>query len=300
MGDPGSRARARRRVRRRDSSLLLDGDRDDVRRARRRARRARRGRRGLLPRRRTRASGATACSTPACSSRSSGSRSSTTCGPRCSPARPSAEELLALARQLRDEDDLVVWRVLVSVLRGTVAARRRRRARPAAGRGRRRARAHVRAPRLAADRQARTRARASCAAWCSTRSGRSSRTRRRSRRARETVRERRAATPTSRPASVAIVASAGDADTFDEFVARARRRRRRRRSSCATSTRSGTFPTEELVLRAARARDVGRGAAAERPVRDPAGAAQPRARAARCGCSCATTGTTCAPGSRAR
>ena len=121
VGDPGARARARRR-RRADDALLA-------------ARRRPTPRSTLPP---TRSS----CSTPGgegfyrvvvparvarpparrgrALGRSNGSRSSTTCWAAVLAGTRQAAELLALARQLRDEDDLVVWRVLVER-----AARRR-------------------------------------------------------------------------------------------------------------------------------------------------------------------------------
>ena len=63
--------------------------------------------------------------------------------------RTPASELLALACQLRNEDDLVVWRVLVSVLRGLSRLVEGRGARAAEGRGRRDPRSDVRPAGLA-------------------------------------------------------------------------------------------------------------------------------------------------------
>ena len=250
VGDTGARPRHRPAARRRRRSLLLDRRGDVDRRAGRRTRRARRGRRGLLPRRVSARVARPSSWTPACSSRSSGSRSSTTVGPRCSPAARRAEELLALARQLRNEDDLVVWRVLVSVLRGARAARggseRSRGCRP-------------RSPgsstptfgRLgwqpAAGEDARTRQLRgivldalgtlvedpSVIAW-----------------ARETVRERRHRSRRRRRVRVDRRERRRRRHAGRLHAPR-RRRRPRRRNSCATSTRSARSRPEELVLRAA-------------------------------------------------
>jgi puromycin-sensitive aminopeptidase len=162
--------------------------------------------------------------------------------------RSSSEELLVLAHQLRDEDDLVVWRALVNVLRSAarvvdVGVLPKLRA----------AAADVLAPtqaRLGRDARAEDDARTrqlrglvidaqgtlvedpSVIAW-----------------ARE-IYGNPGADPDVAAASIAIVASAGDADTFAEFADRAQ----------TTTTPQeqlrylyalGTFPSEELVLRSA-------------------------------------------------
>ena len=89
---------------------------------------------------------------------------------------------------------------------------------------------------------------------------------------------------------------------------RERRRRRRRSTSSCAAAADATNPQEQLRYlyalgdlpdrgaRAARgrARAVGRGAAAERSVRASSGRCATASTARRCGCSCATTGTTCA------
>jgi puromycin-sensitive aminopeptidase len=162
--------------------------------------------------------------------------------------KAGAEEVIALARQLRDEDDLVVWRVLVSVLRAT--------ARLVEGDALTRLRAEIAdvlapmasrlGPRTAADDDARTRqmrgvildALGTLVEDPTTVAF-----------AREQF-ANRAGDPDVMSAAVAIVASVGASDTFDEFV---------QRSSDATTPQEqlrylyalGGFPTEELVLRAA-------------------------------------------------
>jgi puromycin-sensitive aminopeptidase len=162
--------------------------------------------------------------------------------------RAPAGELLSLARQLRNEPDLVVWRVLVSVLRGT--------ARVVEGDALASLRAQVAdvfEPTFAhlgwqasGGEDARTRqlrglvldARGtliedpSTIAW-----------------AREAY-ERATGDPDVVSAAISITASVGDGALFDDFVARADR---------ATTPQEqlrylyslGAFPTEELVLRAA-------------------------------------------------
>ena len=163
---------------------------------------------------------------------------------------PSAPELLALARQLRGEDDLVVWRVLVSVLRGDGSARRRRRPGRACG------------PR-SADVLAPTFARLG---WQPAASD-DARTRQlRGRRARR-ARHARRGPGRDRVGARAVPRRAGDPDVVVGLGGDRRRRRRcrhvrrvrdsvrtrrrHRRPSCATCTGSGAFPTEELALRAA-------------------------------------------------
>jgi puromycin-sensitive aminopeptidase len=158
-----------------------------------------------------------------------------------------ADEVLALARQLRDEDDLVVWRLLISVLRGVArvvdgealvalrgeiglvlepAAERLGR-QPAAGDDARTRQLRgivldalgtlVEDPSVVAA-------------------------------ARETY-SAPGVDPDVAAASVVIAATAGDAATFDDYIARA--------DAAATPQEQlrflyalGTFPTEELVLRA--------------------------------------------------
>jgi puromycin-sensitive aminopeptidase len=162
--------------------------------------------------------------------------------------RSSAEEVVALARQLRDEDDLIVWRVLVSVLRGTsrlvegeALARLRsevagvleptysRLGREASGSQDARTR-QLRG--LVLDAQGTLVEDPSIVAW-----------------AREKY-ATQGGDPDVAAASIAIVASTGDADAFEEFV--------RRAQTAATPQEQlrylyalGGFPTEELVLRAA-------------------------------------------------
>ena len=156
---------ARRRPRRDDArccstatSMTIDAPSGRARRARTRAARA-------STASRTRRSGATACSTRACSNRSNGSRSSTTAGPRCSRARRRAPTSSStLARQLRDETDLVVWRVLVSVLRGVARLVEGDALAASAADGRAMLGADLRPARAGTPRPARTRARGSCAA----------------------------------------------------------------------------------------------------------------------------------------
>ncbi len=163
--------------------------------------------------------------------------------------KASAEEVLALAGQLRDEDDLVVWRVLVSVLRAT--------ARLVEGDALARLRtevAEVLAPALSrlgwqatGNEDARSRQLRgvvldamgtlvedpAAIAW-----------------AREQLEGERG-DPDLITASVSIVASAGQPEIFDQFVQRA---------SAATTPQEqlrylyalGAFPTEDMVLRAAR------------------------------------------------
>ena len=162
--------------------------------------------------------------------------------------RAEAPELLALARRLRGEDDLVVWRVLVGVLRAT--------ARLVEGDARDALRSEVASvlepafSRLgwqpAESDNARTRQLRgvvldalgtlvedpAAIAW-----------------AREQYQGEQG-DPDALSASVAIVAGAGDADTFDEFVKRA--------GAAATPQAElrylyglSAFPTEELALRAA-------------------------------------------------
>jgi puromycin-sensitive aminopeptidase len=159
-----------------------------------------------------------------------------------------AGDLLALTRRLRDEDDLVVWRVLLSVLRGT--------ARLVEGDALARLRAEV------ADLLAPTFARLG---W-EPGSAEDDRTRQLRgividamgtlaedpsviARARET--ETDASTdPDVASACVAIVAATGDDETFAEYV---------RRAAAATTPQGqlrylyalGAFPTEALALRAA-------------------------------------------------
>jgi puromycin-sensitive aminopeptidase len=161
--------------------------------------------------------------------------------------RTAAPELLELAWQLRDDDDLVVWRLLITVLRGLARlvdgdALERLRARvaevlapvsyrlgwePAPGDG-----ARIRQLRglvldargtLVDDAEVITRAREAYRAA--------------------------GVDPDVAAASVNIVAGAGDTATFDEFIARA--------DSAATPQEQlrylyalGSFPTEALVLRA--------------------------------------------------
>ena len=198
---------------------------------------------------RIRASGAIGCSTRVCSSPSNGSVSSTTCGRRCWPAARRRADLLSLARKLRGEEDLVVWRVLVSALRGI--------ARLVDGDALARLRTEIAAvlaptfERLgwepAAGDDARTRqlrglvldAMGTLVEDPSVIA-----------RARETNPDS-GTDPDVAAACIAIVARAGDDETFDEFV---------RRASEAQTPQAqlrylyamGMFPTEELALRAVR------------------------------------------------
>jgi puromycin-sensitive aminopeptidase len=162
--------------------------------------------------------------------------------------RSSAEELLALAHQLRHEDDLVVWRALVSVLRGLSRlvegdALAQLKAQAADVLGPTFARlgpaptgnedARTRQLRgLVIDAQGTLVEDPSIVAW-----------------AREMYAGQKG-DPDVLAASIAIVASTGTADVFEEFAARAQ----------TTTTPQeqlrylyalGTFPSEELVLRAA-------------------------------------------------
>jgi puromycin-sensitive aminopeptidase len=162
--------------------------------------------------------------------------------------RSSAEEVVALARQLRDEDDLVVWRALVSVLRGTSRlvegeALDRLRAEagdvlePAISRLGHDARdaddARTRQLRgLVLDAQGTLVEDPSIVAW---------------------AREQYAAgggDPDVAAASIAIVAGTGDAATFEEFVHRAQSAPNPQ-EQLRYLYALGTFPGEELVLRAA-------------------------------------------------
>ena len=163
--------------------------------------------------------------------------------------RAPAADVLALARKLRDEQDLVVWRVLLSVLRGT--------ARLVEGDALVRLRAEV------AEILAPTFARLG---WDPAPTD-DARTRQLRgivldamgtlvkdpsviARARETDPDS-GADPDIASACVAIVASAGDDETFDDFV---------RRAAAARTPQAqlrylyalGTFPTADLALRAAR------------------------------------------------
>ena len=162
--------------------------------------------------------------------------------------RASAEEMLALARQLRGEEDLVVWRVLVGALRAT--------SRMVEGDALARLRSMV------ADVLAPTFSRLGTHAT----GGEDARTRQLRgvildalgtlvedpatiAYAREQC-ARQGADPDVMSASVAIVASVGTAETFDDFVERA---------AAATTPQEqlrylyalGALPTEELALRAA-------------------------------------------------
>ena len=163
--------------------------------------------------------------------------------------RANADELLALAHEMRDEQDLVVWRVLVSVLRGT--------ARLVEGDALARLRAEVAdvlEPALSrlgwappGNEDPRTRQLRgvvldamgtlvedpSAIAW-----------------ARETYASGEG-DPDVTAASVAIVAASGDADLFDEFVERAQGAPTPQ-AQLRYLYAIGTFPTEELTLRAAR------------------------------------------------
>ena len=163
--------------------------------------------------------------------------------------RAPAADLLALAHKLRDEDDLVVWRVLLSVLRGT--------ARLVEGDALVRLRAEVAevvAPtfeRLGWDPaptdDARTRQLRGIVLDAM---GTLAEDRAVIARARETDTDS-GADPDVAAACVAIVAAAGDEETFDDFAHRA---------AVATTPQAqlrylyalGTFPTEDLALRAAR------------------------------------------------
>jgi puromycin-sensitive aminopeptidase len=163
--------------------------------------------------------------------------------------RAPAGDVLALARKLRDEQDLVVWRVLVSVLRGT--------ARLVEGEALARLRAEV------GDVLAPTFSRLG---W-EPGAGDDARTRQLRGvvldalgtlvedpsvidRARETNTDS-GTDPDVASACVAITASAGDRETFDEFV---------RRAADAPTPQAqlrylyaiGSFPTDDLALRAAR------------------------------------------------
>ena len=164
--------------------------------------------------------------------------------------RAPAQAVLALARQLRGEDDLVVWRVLVGVLRSA--------SRFVDGAALTRLRSEV------SDIVAPTFARLG---W-EPAPGEDARTRQLRglvldvlgtladdpaviARARETDTDG-ATDPDVASACVAIVAGAGHAETFDEFVARVRAPRRRPRPSCDTCTRSGRFRPRSWSCAAAR------------------------------------------------
>jgi hypothetical protein len=161
--------------------------------------------------------------------------------------RSPATEILELAEQLRDEDDLVVWRVLLSVLRGVARL--------------------VDGDTLAQFRELAGEVLTPVSArlgWVPG-SGDDARTRQMRGivldalgtlvedvgvigRARETY-QTDGADPDVAAASVAIVASAGDGAAFDDFIARA--------DSASTPQEQlrflyalGGFPTEALVLRA--------------------------------------------------
>ena len=116
VGAPGAGAGAHR-VAVGDALVALRREAASARRSRRRARRAQRRRRRLLPRRVSRPRGATVSSTPACWNRSNGSRWSTTCGPRCSPATRPRPSSSSCARRFADETDPVVWRAVIGHLR---------------------------------------------------------------------------------------------------------------------------------------------------------------------------------------
>ena len=219
-------------------SLLVRREAAAARRRRRRAGGAQRGRRRLLPRRVPGRSGATGCSTRACSNRSNGSRSSTTSGRRCSRAtrpRPSSSRAHAgsPARPIPS---------CGARSSGTCAPR------PGSSKATRstRMRAEIAAivgpddaaPRLGRPRR-RRRARASCAACSSTCSVRTPTIPETIARARE-VYDRGGADADVQAAAISVVASNGDRRRL-RAVRRARGRRpRTRRSSCATSTRSAT------------------------------------------------------------
>jgi puromycin-sensitive aminopeptidase len=162
--------------------------------------------------------------------------------------RAPAEELLTLARKLRDEHDLVVWRALVSVLRGA--------ARVVDGDALARLRAEV------SDVIAPTFVRLG---WEPV-PGEDARTRQLRgvtldalgtlaqspeviSRADETG-SASGTDPDVVAACVAIVASAGNRDTFDEYITRARTAPTPQ-AQLRYLYALGTFPTEELVLRAA-------------------------------------------------
>ena len=215
-------------------------------------------------------------------------------GQRRPPKRCSS-----LARRARAaKTDLVVWRVLVGALRGDRPARRGRRARATAGRGGRRAGTRRGPARLAARPGATTRARASSAACCSTHWGTlvEDPSVDRVRRARRTRAAR--ATPTSWPPrsrSSRARATATPSTTSSERATR----RPRPRSSCATSSRSG--PSRPRSWRCAPPRTRCPTRSARRTARSCSSARCATASTGRrSGCSCATTGTTCAPASRAR
>jgi len=164
-------------------------------------------------------------------------------------ARASAEEFLTLARKLRAEHDLLVWRALVSVLRGI--------ARVVDGDALDRLRdevSEVVAPTFARlgwepapDEDARTRQLRGVTldalgtlAQSPTVIGR----------AYETI-AASGTDPDVSAACVAIVATVGDHDTFDEYVVRVRTAPTPQ-AQLRYLYALGTFPTEELVLRAAR------------------------------------------------
>jgi puromycin-sensitive aminopeptidase len=164
-------------------------------------------------------------------------------------ARTPATDLLTLVRKLREERDLVVWRALVSVLRGMARVVDG----DAVGRLRDEV-ADVMAPTFArlgwepgGDEDARTRQLRGVTLDALGTLALS-----------PAVIERAAETTTASEtdpdvmaASVAIVASVGDVATFDEYVMQARTAPTPQ-AQLRYLYALGTFPTEDLVLRAAR------------------------------------------------
>ncbi len=183
-----------------------------------------------------------------------------------------ATDILALARKLRGEDDLVVWRVLLSVLRGT--------ARLVEGDALARLQADVAdvvAPTFsrlgwepAAAEDARTRqlrgivldAMGTLVEDPSVIG-----------RARETDTDA-GTDPDVASACVAIMAASGDDETFDDFAERAGDCRHPA-SAAPLSVRARNVPDRSARPPRRAVRDVRRGASTKRSVRHPAGAAKP-------------------------
>ena len=283
VGDPGARARARRSgVGPTTRSLAARRRPRHVRRSRGRARscstRAARASTAC----RTRPSGATACSTRACSSRSSGSRSSTTCWAAVlagrADGRGAARTRAPAARRRRPRGVARARRRAPRQRLGSSTATRSTGCSAEVGGG---ARAHVLADSVGNQRpsdDARTRQLRGVVLDAlgharrgpgRDRAGRASSTQpvtRRSRRRR-------------RP-SVAIVAERRRRRHVRRVRRRVRTRRRHRRTQLRYLYALGTFPTEELVLRAAEHAMSDAVRPQNGPFVHPAGAAQPRARPA--------------------